>query len=129
MTSGVELAEAYGLCLSRAVPDEELDPFVDSLAERRIATFRREWAIANYEASLVKTPPACRLMSRSPPDGKPALTVRSTRPAAHGGQSARCWTRGLQRPGDVEDASLFDRKTSRLTGIGSPLLVALIESD
>ena len=57
---GGELAEAYGY-VNRALPDAELDGFVDALATR-IASFDK-WAIANTKR-LVNAQPAARCRNR-----------------------------------------------------------------
>ena len=92
-----ELAEAYGY-VNRAFPDEELDPFVDSLAAR-IATFDK-WAIANTKrlVNAASLPPDVEIAA-----GWEACMTSITRPAA---QLAirTLLDRGLQRPGNVEDA-------------------------
>src|SRR3982751_3711598 len=92
-----ELAEAYGY-VNRALPDEELDPFVDSLAAR-IATFDK-WAIANTKrlVNAASLPPDVEIAA-----GWEACMTSIRRPAA---QEAirRLLDGGLQRPGDVEDA-------------------------
>ncbi len=52
---GGDLAQAYGY-VNRALPDAELDAFVDALATR-IASFDK-WAIANYQAPRERSMPA-----------------------------------------------------------------------
>jgi enoyl-CoA hydratase/carnithine racemase len=77
---GGELAQAYGY-VNRALPDAELDGFVDALANR-IASFDR-WAIANTK----------RLVNASlPPDVEMAA-----------GWDACMASRGFHKPGDAED--------------------------
>jgi enoyl-CoA hydratase/carnithine racemase len=66
-------AEAYGY-INRALPDAELDAFVEALATR-IAKFDK-WAIANTSASST---PACRRTSSSVPGGMRA-SLRSGDP-------------------------------------------------
>jgi enoyl-CoA hydratase/carnithine racemase len=88
-------AEAYGY-VNRALPDAELDAFVEALATR-IAKFDK-WAIANIK----------RLVNASlPPDveigaGWDAFIASVGRPAAQNGIKAMT-ARGFQKPGDVED--------------------------
>jgi len=88
-------AEAYGY-INRAVPDSDLDAFVDALATR-IASFDK-WAIANTK----------RLVNTSlPPDveigaGWDACIASLGRPAAQSGIKA-LMARGFHKPGDVEN--------------------------
>jgi enoyl-CoA hydratase/carnithine racemase len=88
-------AEAYGY-VNRALPDAELDAFVDALATR-IAGFDK-WAIANTK----------RLINTSlPPDvelgaGWDACIASLQRPAAQKGIKA-LMERGFHKPGDVEN--------------------------
>jgi enoyl-CoA hydratase/carnithine racemase len=91
-----DLAEAYGY-VNRALPDAELDGFVDALATR-IASFDK-WAIANTK----------RLVNASclPPDveiaaGWDAFIASINRPAAQDKLKA-LFERGFHKPGDVED--------------------------
>jgi enoyl-CoA hydratase/carnithine racemase len=90
-----DLAEAYGY-VNRALPDKELDGFVDALAVR-IASFDR-WAIANTK----------RLVNASlPPDveiaaGWDACMASIARPAAQEKIKA-LFDKGFHEPGDVED--------------------------
>jgi enoyl-CoA hydratase/carnithine racemase len=90
-----DLAEAYGY-VNRALPDSELDGFVDALA-RRIASFDR-WAIANTK----------RLANASlPPDveiaaGWEACMASVARPATQA-RIKRLTAQGFHEPGDVED--------------------------
>ena len=90
-----EQAEAYGY-VNRALPDTDLDAFVDALATR-IAGFDK-WAIANTK----------RLVNTSlPPDvevgaGWDACIESLGRPAAQNGIKA-LMARGFHKPGDVED--------------------------
>jgi enoyl-CoA hydratase/carnithine racemase len=87
-------AEAYGY-INRALPDAELDAFVEALATR-IAKFDK-WAIANTK----------RLVNTSlPPDveigaGWDACVDSLRRSAAQDGIKALT-ARGFQKPGDVE---------------------------
>lgn len=88
-------AEAYGY-VNRAVPDTDLDAFVDALAIR-IAGFDK-WAIANTK----------RLVNTSlPPDveigaGWDACIASLGRPAAQSGIKTLV-ARGFHEPGDVEN--------------------------
>lgn len=90
-----EQAEAYGY-VNRALPDAELDAFVEALATR-IAQFDK-WAIANTK----------RLVNTSlPPDveigaGWDACFASLGRPAAQNGIKALL-ARGFHKPGDVEE--------------------------
>jgi len=90
-----EQAEAYGY-INRALPDAELDGYVEALATR-IAKFDK-WAIANTK----------RLVNASlPPDveigaGWDACIASLGRPAAQNGIKALT-ERGFQKPGDVEN--------------------------
>jgi len=90
-----EQAEAYGY-VNRALPDGELDAFVEALATR-IAKFDK-WAIANTK----------RLVNTSlPPDVElgadwDACLASLGRPAAQNGIKA-LMARGFHKPWDVED--------------------------
>ena len=92
---GGELAQAYGY-VNRALPDAELDGFVDALATR-IASFDT-WAIANTK----------RLVNASlPPDveiaaGWDACMASIVRPAAQD-RIKTLFARGFHKPGDAED--------------------------
>jgi enoyl-CoA hydratase/carnithine racemase len=92
---GADLAEAYGY-VNRALPDAELDAFVDALA-RRIASFD-PWAIANTK----------RLVNASlPPDieiaaGWEACMASVARPATQE-RIKRLTAQGFHEPGDVEE--------------------------
>jgi enoyl-CoA hydratase/carnithine racemase len=93
---GGDLAEAYGY-VNRALPDAELDGFVDALATR-IASFDK-WASANTKR-LVNA--ACL-----PPDveiaaGWDAFIASINRPAAQGKLKA-LFEQGFHKPGNVED--------------------------
>ena len=90
-----EQAEAYGY-VNRALPDAELDAFVDALATR-IAGFDK-WAIAQTKR-LVNTslPPDVELGA-----GWDACIASLGRPAAREGIKALT-AKGFQSPGDVED--------------------------
>jgi enoyl-CoA hydratase/carnithine racemase len=89
-----EQAEAYGY-VNRALPDAELDAFVEALATR-IAGFDK-WAIANTKR-LVNTslPPDVELGA-----GWDACIASLGRSAAQDGIRALT-ARGFQKPGDVE---------------------------
>src|SRR3954471_3796216 len=88
-------AEAYGY-INRALPDAELDAFVEALATR-IAGFDK-WAIANTKR-LVNTslPPDVELGT-----GWDACIASLGRPAAQKGIKALI-AQGFQKPGDVEN--------------------------
>jgi len=92
---GADQAEAYGY-INRALPDGDLDAFVDALATR-IASFDK-WAIANTK----------RLVNTSlPPDvemdaGWDACITSLGRPAAQEGIK-ELFARGFHKPGDVEN--------------------------
>jgi enoyl-CoA hydratase/carnithine racemase len=88
-------AEAYGY-VNRALPDADLDAFVEALATR-IAGFDK-WAIANTKR-LVNTslPPEVELSA-----GWDACMTAIARPAAQEGIKA-LMDRGFHQPGDVEN--------------------------
>jgi enoyl-CoA hydratase/carnithine racemase len=88
-------AEAYGY-VNRALPDADLDAFVEALATR-IAGFDK-WAIANTKR-LVNTslPPDVELDA-----GWTACIASLGRPAAQNGIKA-LMARGFHKPGDVEN--------------------------
>jgi enoyl-CoA hydratase/carnithine racemase len=90
-----ERAEAYGY-VNRALPDAELDAFVEALATR-ISGFDK-WAIANTKR-LVNTSlsPDVELSA-----GWDACIGSLARPAAKDGIKA-LMARGFHKPGDVED--------------------------
>jgi enoyl-CoA hydratase/carnithine racemase len=90
-----EQAEAYGY-VNRALPDADLDAYVEALATR-IAKFDK-WAIANTKR-LVNTslPPEVELGA-----GWDACIASLGRPAAQDGIKA-LMERGFHKPGDVED--------------------------
>ncbi len=90
-----EQAEAYGY-VNRALPDTDLDAFVETLATR-IAGFDK-WAIANTKR-LVNTslPPDVELGA-----GWDACIASLGRPAAQDGIKA-LMARGFHKPGDVEN--------------------------
>jgi enoyl-CoA hydratase/carnithine racemase len=88
-------AEAYGY-INRALPDDELDAYVEALATR-ISKFDK-WAIANTKR-LVNTslPPDVELGA-----GWDACIASLGRPAAQNGIKALI-ARGFHKPGDVEN--------------------------
>jgi enoyl-CoA hydratase/carnithine racemase len=90
-----EQAEAYGY-VNRALPDAELDAYVEALATR-IAKFDK-WAIANIKR-LVNTslPPEVEMGS-----GWDACIASLGRPAAQNAIKA-LMDRGFHKPGDVEN--------------------------
>jgi enoyl-CoA hydratase/carnithine racemase len=90
-----EQAEAYGY-INRAMPDADLDAYVDALANR-IAKFDK-WAIAQTKR-LVNTslPPDVELGA-----GWDACIASLGRPAAQNGIKALT-ARGFHQPGDVEN--------------------------
>src|SRR5271169_2474505 len=90
-----EQAEAYGY-VNRALPDADLDAFVEALATR-ISRFDK-WAIANTKR-LVNTslPPDVELDA-----GWNACIASLGRPAAQEGMKA-LMSRGFHKPGDVEN--------------------------
>ena len=92
-----EQAEAYGY-VNRALPDAELDAFVEALATR-IAKFDK-WAIAQTKR-LVNT--SLRAAGRGRTRrGVDACIGSLGRPAAQEGIKALI-TRGFHKPGDVEN--------------------------
>jgi enoyl-CoA hydratase/carnithine racemase len=104
-------AELYGY-VNRALPDAELDDFVDALATR-IASFD-QWAIANTkrlvnEASL---PPDVEIRA-----GWDACMASVKRPAAQERVKALL-EQGLQEPGDTEDRLGFSVGQIGRTGEG-----------
>ncbi|HVJ33212.1 MAG TPA: enoyl-CoA hydratase/isomerase family protein [Terriglobia bacterium] len=92
---GADQAEAYGY-VNRALPDADIDAYVDALATR-IAGFDK-WAIANTKR-LVNTslPPDVELGA-----GWDACIASLGRPAARQGIETLI-AHGFQKPGDVED--------------------------
>jgi enoyl-CoA hydratase/carnithine racemase len=92
---GGQQAEAYGY-VNRALPDAELDSYVDSLA-KRISKFDK-WAIGQTKR-LVNTslPPDVELGA-----GWDACIASLGRPAAQEGIKALT-AKGFQKPGDVEN--------------------------
>jgi enoyl-CoA hydratase/carnithine racemase len=93
---GGDLAQAYGY-VNRALPDGELDTFVDALATR-IASFDK-WAIANTKrlANAASLPPDVEIAA-----GWDAFIASINRPAAQGRLKA-LFERGFHKPGDVEE--------------------------
>ncbi|HXC26690.1 MAG TPA: enoyl-CoA hydratase/isomerase family protein [Stellaceae bacterium] len=91
-----DLAERYGY-VNRALPDAELDPFVDALAER-IASFDKE-AIANTKrlVNIASLPPDAEIA----PEWD-AFMASLGRPAAQTRIKA-LMERGFHKPGDVEN--------------------------
>jgi enoyl-CoA hydratase/carnithine racemase len=90
-----EQAEAYGY-VNRALPDADLDAFVEALATR-ISQFDK-WAIANTKR-LVNTslPPDVELAA-----GWDACIASLGRPAAQNAIQ-ELMARGFHKPGDVEN--------------------------
>ena len=89
-------AERYGY-VNRALPDTELDGFVDVLA-RRIASFdRRPIAAAKNLINQVSLPPADRLL-----DALNSFATALTWPETQHRFQA-LFKRGLNRPGDMEN--------------------------
>jgi enoyl-CoA hydratase/carnithine racemase len=89
-------AELLGY-VNRALPDAELDPFVDALAQR-IASFDR-WSIANTKRLVndASLPPDVEIKA-----GWDAFVASVKRPAAQERINALLG-QGLQEPGDSED--------------------------
>jgi enoyl-CoA hydratase/carnithine racemase len=93
---GGDLAQAYGY-VNRALPDAELDEFVDALATR-IASFDK-WAITNTKrlVNAASLPPDVEIAA-----GWDACLASIVRPAAQ--QSIKTlFEQGFHKPGDVED--------------------------
>ena len=91
-----ETAERYGY-VNRALPDTELDGFVDVLA-RRIASFdRRPIAAAKNLINQVSLPPVDRLL-----DALNSFTTALTWPEAQQRFQA-LFNRGLGQPGEMEN--------------------------
>jgi enoyl-CoA hydratase/carnithine racemase len=91
-----DTAERYGY-VNRALPDNELDPFVDALA-RRIASFdRRAIAAAKNLVNQVSLPSADQLL-----DGLNSFTTALTWPETQQRIQALL-KRGLQREGEFEN--------------------------
>jgi enoyl-CoA hydratase/carnithine racemase len=93
---GGDLAEAYGY-VNRALPDEELDSFVNALAIR-IASFDK-WAIANTKrlVNAASLPPDVEIAA-----GWEACMTSIKRPAAQV-KLKTLIDRGFHRPGDAEN--------------------------
>ncbi len=90
-----EQAEAYGY-VNRALPDDELDAFVDALATR-ISKFDK-WAIGQTKRLVnVSLPPDVELSA-----GWDACIASLGRPAAQNGIKDLT-AKGFQKPGDVEN--------------------------
>jgi enoyl-CoA hydratase/carnithine racemase len=91
-----ETAERYGY-VDRALPDTELDGFVDVLA-RRIASFdRRPIAAAKNLVNQVSLPPADRLL-----EALNSFTTALTWPETQRRFQA-LFNRGLNKPGEIEN--------------------------
>src|SRR5246127_4408499 len=91
-----DTAERYGY-VNRALPESELDDFVDALA-RRIASFdRRPIAAAKNLINHVSLPSADRLL-----DSLTSFTTALTWPEAQQGFQA-LFKRGWNEPGDMEN--------------------------
>lgn len=90
------LAERYGY-VNRALPDAELDGFVDALA-RRIASFDHQAIIdTKHLVDLASLPPDAEMR-----EGWDAFITSVQRPVAQARVGALV-ERGLQKPGDLED--------------------------
>lgn len=90
------LAERYGY-VNRALPDAELDGFVDALA-RRIASFDHQAIIdTKHLVDVASLPPDAEMRA-----GWDAFITSVQRPAAQARIGALV-ERGLQKPGDLED--------------------------
>jgi enoyl-CoA hydratase/carnithine racemase len=90
------LAERYGY-VNRALPDAELDGFVDALA-RRIASFDHQAIIdTKHLVDVASLPPDAEMR-----EGWDAFITSVQRPAAQARVGALV-KRGLQKPGDLED--------------------------
>jgi enoyl-CoA hydratase/carnithine racemase len=93
---GGDLAERYGY-VNRALPDAELDGFVEALA-RRIATFDRD-SIASIKRLVDK--------ASLPPDEDIALEwsafIASVQRPASQSRIKALFDRGFHQPGDVEN--------------------------
>ena len=91
-----ELAERYGY-VNRALPDRELDGFVDTLA-RRIATFdKAAIAATKHLVDVASLPPDEELA----PEWA-AFTASTQRPASQS-RIRKLMTQGFHHPGDVEN--------------------------
>jgi len=93
---GGELAEAYGY-VNRSLPDDELDAFVDALADR-ISTFDK-WAIANTKrlVNAASLPPEVEIAA-----GWETCMTSIARPAAQHRLQA-FFKQGFHQPGDAEN--------------------------
>ena len=93
---GGDLAQAYGY-VNRALPDAELDGFVDALATR-IASFDK-WAIANTKrlVNAASLPPDLEIAA-----GWDAFIASIDRPAAQDRIKA-LFEQGFHKPGDAEN--------------------------
>jgi enoyl-CoA hydratase/carnithine racemase len=93
---GGELAQAYGY-VNRALPDAELDGFVEALATR-IGSFDK-WAIANTKrlVGAASLPQDVEIAA-----GWDACMASIARPAAQGKIKA-LFEQGFHKPGDAED--------------------------
>jgi enoyl-CoA hydratase/carnithine racemase len=92
---GGELAQAYGY-VNRALPDAELEGFVDALATR-IAAFDK-WAIANTKRLVnASLPPEVEIAA-----GWDACTASVARPATQARLKA-FFELGFHKPGEAED--------------------------
>jgi len=93
---GGDLAAAYGY-VNRALPDAELDDFVDTLATR-IASFDR-WAISNTKrlVNAASLPPDVEIAA-----GWDACMTSITRPDTKK-RIKTLFDRGFQQPGELED--------------------------
>jgi enoyl-CoA hydratase/carnithine racemase len=91
-----DLAEAYGY-VNRALPDAELDSFVEKLA-RRIASFDK-WAIANTKrlVNAASLPPDVEMQA-----GWDTCMESFVRPSAQARVKA-LMVRGFHKPGDAEN--------------------------
>src|SRR5215813_3502243 len=91
-----DLAQAYGY-VNRSLPDDELDAFVDALAER-IASFDK-WAIANTKrlVNAASLPPDVEIA-----EGWDACIKSIARPTTQARMKA-LFKQGFHKPGDVED--------------------------
>ncbi|RRN63981.1 enoyl-CoA hydratase/isomerase family protein [Caulobacter sp. 602-1] len=90
------LAERYGY-VNRALPDAQLDGFVDSLA-RRIASFDQQAIIdTKHLVDVASLPPDAEMRQ-----GWDAFITSVQRPGAQARVGALV-KRGLQKPGDLED--------------------------
>jgi enoyl-CoA hydratase/carnithine racemase len=93
---GGDLAASYGY-VNRALPDAELDDFVDALADR-IASFDK-WAIANTKrlVNAASLPPDVEMTA-----GWDACMTSIARPAAQE-SIKKLFEQGFHKPGDAEN--------------------------